>query len=86
MKLSEDEVRYVADLANLNLTPDEVRIPLRMHIGAPSEPAVKVGQKVSKGEVIANRPEGKLGVPVHASIDGVVAEVGSTIIRIERSK
>jgi aspartyl-tRNA(Asn)/glutamyl-tRNA(Gln) amidotransferase subunit C len=25
MKLSEDEVRYVADLANLNLTGDEVR-------------------------------------------------------------
>jgi aspartyl-tRNA(Asn)/glutamyl-tRNA(Gln) amidotransferase subunit C len=25
MKLSEEEVRYVADLANLNLTPEEVR-------------------------------------------------------------
>ncbi|MDP7111635.1 MAG: hypothetical protein QGH45_06720 [Myxococcota bacterium] len=52
-------------------------------MGAPAQPTVKVGDSVKRGQPIGGVPEGQLGVPIHASIDGVVAEVGEHI-RIER--
>ena len=60
----------------------EVSIPLKMHIGAPSVPVVSSGQKVKKGDLIADIPEKALGAKVHASIDGVVEEVTEGTIRI----
>ena len=66
------------------LQPDQVRIPLQMHIGAPSRPIVKQGDTVVRGQPIAAIPDGALGAAIHASIDGVVAELGEGFIRIER--
>ena len=56
------------------LTPQSVCIPMNMHIGAPSKPIVKKGDRVLLGQVIAE-PQGKLGLPVHASVSGEVTEV-----------
>ncbi|MFN2246629.1 MAG: hypothetical protein ACK2U4_05915, partial [Candidatus Promineifilaceae bacterium] len=44
-----------------------------------------VGDKVKTGDVIGEIPEGALGAPVHASIDGVVSEVTNEAIIIEAS-
>ncbi|MFQ5812913.1 MAG: 4Fe-4S dicluster domain-containing protein [Anaerolineae bacterium] len=52
--------------------PQRVTIPLKQHIGAPSQPVVKVGDGVQRGDLIAQIPEGKLGANVHASIAGRV--------------
>ena len=38
----------------------------------PAEPVVQVGDRVSKGQLIADIPEGKLAARIHASIDGTV--------------
>lgn len=62
--------------------PREVRLPLRQHIGAAAQPCVVAGQQVRLGECIATLPDGQLGVPLHASIDGRVAEVGADVIRL----
>ena len=61
------------------LTPTQVSIPLRQHVGAPCEPIVRVGDFVSVGQAIGTVPEGALGAPVHASINGVVKQVGASI-------
>jgi len=56
----------------------------------PSVPIVKVGQKVKTGELIAKPLDGPiedfrlLSVGLHASIDGVVKEMGEDFIKIER--
>ena len=60
--------------------PKRVTIPLQMHIGAPAEPTVSAGQTVSVNDVIARPPEGKLGVPIHASIAGRVVSVNGSIV------
>lgn len=65
------------------LEPREVAIPLLQHIGAPAIALVKPGERVRAGQLIGEIPEGALGARVHASIDGVVAEVGRAI-RITR--
>ncbi len=59
--------------------PSAVRIPLKQHIGAPSEPVVREGDTVAKGQLIAGCPEGKLGADIHASIAGVVTKVADYI-------
>ncbi|MCI8459029.1 MAG: NADH-quinone oxidoreductase subunit J [Clostridia bacterium] len=56
-----------------------VRVPLSMHIGAPSVPAVQVGDTVQKGQVIA-LPANGLSVALHAPIHGRVTAVGNEII------
>jgi len=55
--------------------PQRVTIPLKQHIGAPSQPVVKIGDGVQHGDLIAKIPEGKLGANVHASISGRVEAV-----------
>lgn len=60
--------------------PGRVTLPLRQHIGAPSQPVVQTGQAVTVGQLIAACPEGKLGANLHASIDGVVEVTEAAII------
>ena len=59
--------------------PEQVSIPLKMHIGAPSVPVVAAGDRVSAGQLIAKCPDGALGSAIHASISGRVVSVGNTI-------
>jgi Na+-translocating ferredoxin:NAD+ oxidoreductase RnfC subunit len=61
---------------------NKVEINLRQHIGAPSVPCVKTGDRVVKGQIIANANEG-LSLPQHASIDGVVTVYENQKIVIE---
>ncbi len=74
-----------APIQSKALTTDCVRIFLRMGVGAPSVPKVKVGDKVRKNQLIADIAEGKLGVKMHASISGTVSDITSDYIEIRRS-
>ncbi|MCB2153927.1 4Fe-4S dicluster domain-containing protein [bacterium] len=59
-------------------------IMLSQHIGAPAVPIVKAGASVKEGDIIANVGEKDLGVPIHASAAGRVAEITQDAIVIER--
>lgn len=61
------------------LSPEEVFIPVRQHIGAPAVASVKVGDIVRRYDRIADMPAGTLGANIHASIGGRVENVGETI-------
>lgn len=61
----------------------KVTLPLRQGAGAPSEPVVSVGATVSKGDLIAKIPEGKLGSSIHASITGTVTAIDGDSIVIQ---
>ncbi len=52
-----------------------VCIPVDTHLGAPSVPVVKKGDRVLVGQVIAEAA-GPRGIPVHASVSGTVTAVG----------
>ncbi|WP_330586762.1 4Fe-4S dicluster domain-containing protein [Aminipila terrae] len=60
-----------------------VFIPLKQHTGVPAEPVVKVGDLVSKGDLIGKISEGKLGSNIHASMSGTVTSVGTDSISIQ---
>ena len=53
--------------------PEQVVIPMSMHIGAPCNPLVKKGDLVTKGQKIGDNSG--LCVPVHASVSGKVIAV-----------
>ncbi|MEP5569945.1 MAG: electron transport complex subunit RsxC [Halioglobus sp.] len=54
--------------------PDELVLPLSQHIGAPAIPAVEVGQRVLKGQLIAE-PAGFVSVPLHAPTSGSITAI-----------
>ncbi|MDO4743159.1 MAG: SLBB domain-containing protein [bacterium] len=71
-------------LTTQEISPKKVKIPLSQHIGVPAVCCVCTGQKVSKGDVIAEAAEGKLSVCIHASISGEIGEVNDKYIIINR--
>ncbi len=57
------------------MTPvKEVLIPTVQHIGAAANPIVKIGDKVTVGQVIA-QASGFVSSPVHSSVSGVVKKI-----------
>lgn len=63
----------------IELSPIEVTIPLKQHIGAPASAVVKEGDFVKAGDLIGEISEGKLGANVHSSIDGKVVKVDTSV-------
>jgi electron transport complex protein RnfC len=56
--------------------PKQVVIPINQHFGAPNQSLVKVGDRVKRGQKIADAAApGPMTVPVHASIAGVVKKI-----------
>lgn len=63
----------------------EVKIHLSQHIGAKAVPVVKKRTMVKEGDIIACAEEGKLSLPVHASISGEILEINDQYILIRNN-
>ena len=68
-----------APWAECDYSAKKIVLPLSQHIGAPAEPVVKAGDRVSAGQLVADIPEGKLAARIHSSIDGVVTAVNGSV-------
>lgn len=68
----------------MDFFPGVVYIPMSQHVGKPAAPCVKVGDRVKKGDVVARTEREALGTTMHASIDGIVAEVNEKFVVIKR--
>ena len=55
--------------------PEKVILPMSMHIGAPCQPQVAVGDHVFMGQVIASSPAA-VSAPIHATVSGTVSFIG----------
>lgn len=53
---------------------EELTLPLLQHIGAPSKPVVQKGQRVRRGQLLAE-PGAYVSVALHAPVDGVVTDI-----------
>ena len=83
-RLEIDKYNSITPLTDFSAEIGEVKLYLTQHVGAPSEPVVKVGDSVSKGDLIADIPEEKLGAKVHSSISGEVKQLNSEYVLIAR--
>ncbi|MBI4995304.1 MAG: electron transport complex subunit RsxC [Rhodocyclales bacterium] len=72
----DDRKRPAADLPLRRLPlPTHLYVPLQQHIGAPARPVVLVGQKVLKGQLIAEA-QGATSAAIHAPSSGTITAVG----------
>jgi electron transport complex protein RnfC len=54
--------------------PEQLVLPISQHAGDPAQPVVGIGERVLKGQLIAEA-EGSLGAPVHASSSGKIVAI-----------
>ena len=54
--------------------PEEVCIPMAMHIGAPCKPLVKKGDYVKVGQLIGDT-DAFVSAPIHSSVSGTVKNI-----------
>lgn len=59
--------------------PSRLILPLQQHIGEPSEPQVKEGEHVLKGQVLA-KASGYVSVPLHAPTSGTITQITETAV------
>lgn len=71
----DDRKRPAADVPiRVMPAPERLYLPLSQHSGAPARPVVLVGQKVKKGQCLAEA-QGMVSAPVHASTSGTVVAI-----------
>lgn len=71
-----------APLSDEEVKPKTVKISLSQSIGAPSVPAVNIGDKVKSGDLIATPKDDALSIALHSSIDGLVTDITDKYIVI----
>lgn len=79
-KLGLNGFENVGPLADREFHPRRVVLPLKQHAGSPAVPQVGTGARVKPGQLVAAPAPGALGASLHASIGGVVREVGEAIV------
>lgn len=64
------------------MRPGRVSLPLAAHSGAPARAVKKEGDRVKRGDVVGEIPDGALGARVHAPIDGVIRRIAGNVMEI----
>lgn len=75
LRLGLSNYQNVGPLVPETVEARSLRVLLAQHVGTPASPVVVAGDRVSAGQTLGTVPEGKLGVPVHAPLAGVVRAV-----------
>lgn len=70
---AENKIAAGKPIENVPL-PEEVVLPVSQHIGAPANPIVKKGDKVKRGDCVAEAG-GFVSVPIHTPISGTVTKI-----------
>ena len=77
--------KYVKDKVekkDLEFSPETIYIELKQHVGKPATAVVKAGDKVERGQLVAQTAYEDLGTSMHASINGTVKEVTDRFVII----
>lgn len=64
------------------VVPARVVLPLKQSLGVAARPRVQVGDRVTRGSLLADVPDGVVGTQVHASITGRVAEIADGAVTV----
>ncbi|HGY3715069.1 TPA: cobalamin reductase PduS [Citrobacter gillenii] len=83
-KLGLSDWYHDAPLDQTDHPTETTTLLLRQHIGASTIPCVQKGERVTRGQCVADVPAGALGAPIHASIDGIVSEITDQSITVIR--
>lgn len=73
---SQHKIGAAAPIVAVEL-PDTLVLPLAQHIGAPARPVVKKGDRVERGQMVAEAA-GPVSAPIHSPVAGTVAKIDKT--------
>jgi Na+-translocating ferredoxin:NAD+ oxidoreductase RnfC subunit len=82
-RLGLKEYDNAAPLVDVEINPKQVKILLSQNIGVKAKSTVSKRDYVKQGDLIAAAEEGKLSLPVHASISGEIIETNDNFIIIK---
>jgi len=74
LRLPAEKEASTAQPVRVAPIPRQLFLPLTQHVGNAAQPAVGIGEKVLKGQLIA-AADGSLSAPVHASTSGTVVAI-----------
>jgi len=74
LRLPGNKLQSTSQAIQYMPVPDQLILPLAQHVGNPAQPVVSIGEKVLKGQLIADA-DGSLSAPVHASSSGKVVAI-----------
>ena len=73
-KLGLSDWYHDAPLAETDFSTDKTTLLLRQHIGASAIPCVQQGDRVVRGQCVADVQTGALGAPVHVKNSSLLAK------------
>jgi Na+-translocating ferredoxin:NAD+ oxidoreductase RnfC subunit len=79
-RLGLSEFKNIGPLIEHHFAPRRVKIQLQQSAGSAAVPVVKSGDRVLRGDLIANVEPGRLGACMHASIDGLVTLTAKEVV------
>lgn len=74
LRLDGNKAQTTAEPIRSVPVPSQLVQPLAQHVGDPAHPVVGIGERVLKGQLIAEQ-EGSLGAPIHASSSGKIVAI-----------
>jgi len=74
LRLEDHKSESTAHAIQRAPVPKHLVLPIAQHVGDAAQPIVGIGERVLKGQLIAE-PDGTLGAPVHASSSGKVVAI-----------
>lgn len=63
---------------------ESYRFLMNQHVGMPSIPLVRMGDRINRGQIIAGKTPGAVGSNIHSSINGRVLWITDKYIEIEK--
>ena len=64
-----------------SFSPKTITLPMHQHVGAPATACVKVGDRVTVGQLVAQAAEG-ISANIHSSVNGTVTAVSAGSVQI----
>ena len=74
LRLPGEKARSTGSSIAIAPVPEQLILPITQHVGAPAQPVVGIGERVLKGQLIADA-DGPISAPVHASSSGKVLAI-----------
>lgn len=85
-KLGIEKYEKTARLSEITIEPDEIHLTLNQPFGEKAKPVKSGGDKVKKGDVVAETEKDKIGTRIHASISGTISEINHKEIVVVKNK
>lgn len=74
LRLPAEKERSTAGAIQVVPVPQQLILPIAQHVGEPAHPIVGIGERVLKGQLLAES-DGSISAPIHASSSGKVVAI-----------